>query len=455
MVLRLVRVAFVVLAVGVGSLALPADPVAAATWTPPEGLPAGFPAPPNNLDNTNFKFSPRIAKKGDTVTITSPAGFITFLKIWSQYPTEGTLSPVGTCTQTSTSCNFKVGATYASWQGWLVLGAMPGSTETGPYDALAIIPSGPVVNPPGAPTGVTAVGGKGKATVSWKAPASTGGAPIQGYQVSSYIAGIFQTTKYYPTTATSQAFTPAANGVPIQFRVAAVNSAGAGGQSGLTAPVVPPFGSAASFVNRMGLDLLGRAPTATETATEANKLLAGANPGLVVKDFRRSADATANVDPTTRLYFAYLQRIPDKTGLQYWVGKKRGGMLISKISQTFAASNEFKTKYGSLTNRQFVTLIYTDVLGRTADPSGVNYWTGQLDRGSKNRGQVMVGFSESNEYKGKKATSVDVAVTWISLLQAKPTQTEFDDSVDDLDAGKTLDAFAYAILKDPRYAARF
>jgi hypothetical protein len=205
----------------------------------------------------------------------------------------------------------------------------------------------------------------------------------------------------------------------------------------------------------MGRDLLGRAPTSAESTAEVTKLKAGANPGVVVSDLRRSADATTNVDPTTRLYFAYLQRVPDKSGLQYWVGKKRAGMLISKISQTFAQSNEFTTKYGTLTNRQFVTRIYTDVLGRTADPSGVNYWTGQLDRGVKNRGQVMVGFSESNEYKGKKANAVDVAVTWISLLQAKPSQAEFDDSVDDLAAGGALDAFAFAILQDARFANRF
>lgn len=452
---RALLAALMVLAVGVGSLALPGRPAGAATWTPPEGLPAGFPAPPSNLDNTNFKFSPRIAKKGDVVTITSTGGYIDLLKVWSQYPTEGTLSPAGPCSRTANSCSFNVGATTTSWQGWLVLGAMPGSFETGPYDALAIIPSGPAVSPPSAPTSVTAAGGKGKATVSWKAPSSNGGAAIQGYQVSSYIAGVFQTTKYYPSAATSQVFTPLANGVPVQFKVAAVNSAGAGALSTLTAPVVPPFGSAASFVDRMGRDLLGRAPTTAESTAEVNKLRGGANPGVVVADFRRSADAVANVDPTTRLYFAYLQRVPDKSGLQYWVGKKRGGMLISKISQTFAQSSEFTNKYGSLSNRQFVTRIYTDVLGRTADPSGVDYWTGQLDRKAKNRGQVMVGFSESSEYKGKKATSVDVAVTWISLLQAKPTQAEFDDSVDDLDAGRTLDAFAFAILKDARFANRF
>ena len=42
---------------------------------------------------------------------------------------------------------------------------------------------------------------------------------------------------------------------------------------------------------------------------------------------------------------------------------------------------------------------------------------------------------------------------WIGLKD--PTQAEFDDSVDDLEAGRTLDDFAFAILKDARYANRF
>ena len=135
-----------------------------------------------------------------------------------------------------------------------MLGAQPGSFETGPYDALAIIPSGPPITPASAPTNVAAVGGKGKATVSWAAPASTGGSAIQGYQVSSYVAGVFQTVKYFPGTATSQVFSPLANGVPVQFRVRAVTSTD-GTQSGPTQAVVPPFGSLTSFVDRMGRDL--------------------------------------------------------------------------------------------------------------------------------------------------------------------------------------------------------
>jgi hypothetical protein len=34
------------------------------------------------------------------------------------------------------------------------------------------------------------------------------------------------------------------------------------------------------------------------------------------------------------------------------------------------------SRHGLPTNRQWMTQIYTDVVGRTTDPSGVDYWTG-------------------------------------------------------------------------------
>ena len=43
----------------------------------------------------------------------------------------------------------------------------------------------PAGSAPGAPTGVSAVGGNGQATVSWIAPASDGGSPITAYTVTS------------------------------------------------------------------------------------------------------------------------------------------------------------------------------------------------------------------------------------------------------------------------------
>ncbi len=101
-----------------------------------------------------------------------------------------------------------------------------------------------------------------------------------------------------------------------------------------------------------------------------------------------------------RLYLAYFLRKPDEEGLEYWVGVRQSGRSLAQISAEFVGSNEFRMRYGSLSNRQFVELIYGNVLGRSADAGGLEYWKGALERGIS-RGDVMVGFSESSEFKTK------------------------------------------------------
>ena len=42
--------------------------------------------------------------------------------------------------------------------------------------------------------------------------------------------------------------------------------------------------------------------------------------------------------------------------------------------------------------------VYRNVLDREPDQAGLEFWSGQLERGARNRGQVMTGFSESSEF---------------------------------------------------------
>jgi PKD repeat protein len=218
-----------------------------------------------------------------------------------------------------------------------------------------------------------------------------------------------------------------------------------------------PFASWAAMVARQYADLVGRAPTASESSTWVAKLTNGtARPEDLATALRTSAENTSNVDPVARLYRAFLQRIPDSQGLTYWINRKRSGSWsLAKIADYFAKSNEFKTKYGSLSNKAFVTRIYTDVLGRTADPSGVTYWTKQLDAGTRTRGSVMIGFSESNEYKRNQVQNVDVAVAYALLLGRAPTASEADEwNTSDRQDGLTPTALLAEILASAAYATR-
>ncbi len=317
---------------------------------------------------------------------------------------------------------------------------------------------------PGAPTTVTVTAGNGQATVSWTAPASTGGSAITGYVVTPFIGATAQTPVASPGAGTSRVVTGLTNGTAYTFRVAATNALGTGSPSAAStsvtpvAPIAPwaPFASWSAFVTRQYRDVTNSAPSASARSSWVSQLTSGAKTkGDLVTALRTSADNTANVDATTRLYRSFLGRAPDASGLKFWIGRRRSGTwTLNRMADSFASSSEFKRKYGTLTNRQFVTRIYTDVLGRASDPSGVDYWTSQLDRKRRTRGSVMTGFSESNEYKRRQAENTDVAVAYILLMGRAATVAETDDWVARQKAGTTHAALLTELLSSAKYAAR-
>jgi hypothetical protein len=105
-----------------------------------------------------------------------------------------------------------------------------------------------------------------------------------------------------------------------------------------------------------------------------------------------------------------------------------------------------------LSNKAFVELVYQNVLGRPGDPGGVDYWTKQLDLKRKTRGVVMVGFSESNEYRTKQVDKVDAAVLYIQILGRPPTPAERDAFVAARLASIPLASLVHDLLRAPELA---
>ncbi len=217
-----------------------------------------------------------------------------------------------------------------------------------------------------------------------------------------------------------------------------------------------PFASWSAFVTRVYTDMIGAAPSSVVRDGYVSRLSNGTlSPGGFVGELRNSTDNLVNVDPATRLYSAYFLRIPDAGGLKYWIRQRRvNGKTLNRISDVFAASSEFKNKYGSLSNRAFVELVYQNVLGRAGETSGVNYWTSRLDRKVSSRGTVMTGFSESSEYTRKQTAKVNVSATYILLLGQAPGTSAFNSYVAGLESELIgTDDLASDILWSAAYAA--
>lgn len=216
------------------------------------------------------------------------------------------------------------------------------------------------------------------------------------------------------------------------------------------------FGNARLFAMQQYRDFLGREGDADGITTWSNQLDSGATTrAQVVDNFFNSGEFQGVIAPVARLYFAYFLRVPDFAGLNYWVGNYKGGNSLQSISDAFAASAEFASRYGSLDNGQFVDRVYQNILGRAPDNDGRNFWTGQLDSGAMTRGQVMLAFSDSSEYRDLIQPQVYVTMIYMGMLRRTPEPGGFSFWVTYLDDGNSGLDLINAVIASDEYHKRF
>lgn len=116
------------------------------------------------------------------------------------------------------------------------------------------------------------------------------------------------------------------------------------------------------------------------------------------------------IDSAARLYYALFDRDPDKGGLTYWVNQKIDGMSWGEMAERFAQSQEFSEKYGNVDNEGYLKKLYQNVLNREADSGGLGYWSDKMASGMS-KGDVLVEFSFSPEYKERIQSTVDAKTT--------------------------------------------
>ncbi len=179
--------------------------------------------------------------------------------------------------------------------------------------------------------------------------------------------------------------------------------------------------AARDFVVRQYEDFLTRAPDAGGLEYWTNLLLSGESPAALIEFMVASPEFEQSVAPMVRLYYAHLRRAPDYDGLRFWTGKLSNGTGIATISENFARSQEFKNSYGSLSDAEYVELVYLNVLDRKAEASGRDYWIEQLASGVT-RGTMMALFAESKEFRNRTDGLVKASMLYVGLLQRAPDE---------------------------------
>ncbi len=81
-----------------------------------------------------------------------------------------------------------------------------------------------------------------------------------------------------------------------------------------------------------------------------------------------------------RLYRAYFDREPDRAGLQYWSDQYRMSSL-TQVAAWMSESQEYKNRWSGVDDVGYVRgLLYENLLDRTPDQGGLDYWVGLLGR---------------------------------------------------------------------------
>ena len=124
-------------------------------------------------------------------------------------------------------------------------------------------------------------------------------------------------------------------------------------------------------------------------------------------DVALDLDGATSAGGIYRLYKATFNREPDAGGLGYWIAQADAGNKDAvRMAEDFTWSREFQDLYNIATTdnygkgidvNELVTGFYENVLGRTPDISGLNYYTGVIETKEKSVGRVLAEISDSQE----------------------------------------------------------
>lgn len=124
-----------------------------------------------------------------------------------------------------------------------------------------------------------------------------------------------------------------------------------------------------------------------------------------IENIKLSADLTLDTTSFTKtahlakdalvsiveLYIASFNRAPDSLGLYYWGGRLSDGMSLQDIAKSFFVQKETIATYPTtMPTNDFVTLVYNNVLSRSPDKPGLDYWVSGLTNGSVSKDSFLL-----------------------------------------------------------------
>jgi hypothetical protein len=121
---------------------------------------------------------------------------------------------------------------------------------------------------------------------------------------------------------------------------------------------------------------------------------------IAFSDTTLALDIDGNGGQVYRIYQAAFNRAPDAGGLGYWIRAMDHGQSLASVAQGFLDSAEYHKAYdGVASNRELVTRYYENILHRSPDAGGLDFWAGVLDSKAAGTADVLASISDSAENK--------------------------------------------------------
>jgi hypothetical protein len=214
------------------------------------------------------------------------------------------------------------------------------------------------------------------------------------------------------------------------------------------------FTSSKLFAMQMYRDILYREGEGDGIQFWQDRLDAGVSRAEVAISFLDSPEFQSGTGAVARLYFGSLGRLPDALGMSFWMDQQQLGTPLSQIADAFAISPEFTLEYAGLGNTAFIESQYQSALGRSATVQEQTQWGTQLAAGAS-RGVVLLGLTESIEYKVASDAKVSVALDFLGLLGRPAEQAGFDYWANLQSAGVPEITLVGGFIASPEFHDRF
>lgn len=116
----------------------------------------------------------------------------------------------------------------------------------------------------------------------------------------------------------------------------------------------------------------------------------------------------ADLESFIELYIAYFNRAPDALGLNFWGTAFANGTTLQEMASLFIDQPETRATYAEdLSNEDFATAVYENVLGRVPDQDGFEFWVGVLDSGAVTQDQFILSVLEGAKADAPVGASQD------------------------------------------------